>query len=122
MEAPRKIWISEDGTGIVSRIEFDKNTNQLVGLVLPVNDATGIPVPFSFIANSLEDIQQFMQKEQSKTVYVIMAQPLKEGVPPFILQIFGTNNRFTANTVTLRHKFTIAHLKRYEINLFLFYF
>lgn len=114
MGSPKIVWLSEDGTGIVSRVEYDSSTNQLVGLVLPLNDKTGIPIPYSFPADSQENIEAFMKKEKSKIVYIVMAQPLKEGIPPFLLQIFGTNNKFSADSVTRRHKFTIAELKRYE--------
>lgn len=120
MEAPRTVWISEDGTSVVARVQYDSCTNQLIGLVLPIDDKTGIPIPFSFLANSMEDIQEMVQKEQSKVVYLVMAQPLKEGVPAFILQIFGTNNKFTQKMVTQRQKFTIEYLKKYETNFFNF--
>lgn len=112
MGAPRTVWLSEDATGIVSRVQFDVSTNQLVGLVLPINDMNGMPIPFSFPANSVEGIETFMKEESSKLVYVVMAQPLVENVPAFILQIYGTNNRFTADMVSKRHKFTISELTR----------
>jgi hypothetical protein len=33
---PLKVWISEDGTRILDKVEYDPQTNQLVGLVLPL--------------------------------------------------------------------------------------
>lgn len=118
MDAPKTVWISEDGTGIVQRVQYDSSTDQLIGLVLPINSLTGMPIPFSFPASSVQNIEEFMKKEQAKIVYVVMAQSLKENVPPFILQIFGTNNRFTANMVTQRQKYTVQELKKYEIIFF----
>lgn len=45
LKAVKKVWISEDGTAITARISYDPKTNQLVGIVLPLN-SNGCPVPF----------------------------------------------------------------------------
>lgn len=44
-----------------------------------------------------------------------MAQALDERVPPFILQIYGTNNAFTAKDVVRRWSFMKTELERYVI-------
>lgn len=56
----------------------------------------------------------FMQYKKSTLVYIVMAIPLKEGVPPFILQLYGTDNRFTAIDVIKRWDHIIHDLKRYS--------
>lgn len=89
------IWLSEDGSGIISKVEYDPKSNQLIGLVLPTNAQSGMPINFSFMAKSVSDIQKFMKMTTSSLVYVVMAQPLMENVPPFVLQIFGVDNKFT---------------------------
>lgn len=101
VRAVKKIWLSEDATAIVHKISYDPTTNQLVGILLPL-DKNGCPIPFSFLANDAETIKQFVQHPQSKSVYVVMAQTLDESVPPFILQMFGTNNQFTSEDVIRR--------------------
>lgn len=35
---PLVVWISEDATGIVNKVQYDPRTNQLVGLVLPLQE------------------------------------------------------------------------------------
>lgn len=52
-----------------------------------------------------------MKGEKSSLVYVVTAQPLN-CVPPFILQVYGTNNKFTAQNVHLRWQHTINELER----------
>lgn len=42
-----------------------------------------------------------------------MAQPIKAKSSPFLLQIFGTDNKFSANDVLKRWKFTVTELKKY---------
>lgn len=47
LQAPPKVWLSEDASGIVQKAVFDSFSNQLVGLVLPVNNESGMPIPFT---------------------------------------------------------------------------
>lgn len=110
---PKCVWLCEDGSGIVQKVEYDPSSNQLIGLVLPLNENTGIPMSFSFMAKSAADIKKYIQKHPTaKLVYIVLAQPLKEKVPPFILQIYGTDNSFTANNVQHRWEHTIQELKK----------
>lgn len=106
------VWLSEDASAIVSKIEYDHRTNQMVGIVLPIEPNNGMPIPFSFQARNVEEIQSNMKQNKSTSVYMIMAQPLATNAPPFILQLFGTDNKFKAKHVILRWKHTIDELKR----------
>lgn len=115
IRAPKSVWISEDASGIVQKVIYDVNTNQLVGLTLPIDEANGMPRLYQFIARTLKDIESHMKKELSHFIYAIVAQPLKPNSPPFILQIYGTNNKFTADQLTARWKYTINELKRFKI-------
>lgn len=56
------VWLSEDATGIINKIEYDPKFNQLIGLVLPINSNSGMPISFSFIAKTAEDIKKLMEK------------------------------------------------------------
>lgn len=46
---PKCVWICEDASGIVAGVKHDPSTNQLVGLVLPLDSNTGIPRDHSFV-------------------------------------------------------------------------
>lgn len=106
------VWLSEDASGIVPKIEFDSKSNQMIGLVLPTDPNTGMPTAFTYLARNVDEIQANMQRKMSTLVYIVLAQPLKKNVPPFLLQIFGTDNSFTSHDVLLRWKHTINELKR----------
>lgn len=106
------VWLSEDGSGVQGKVEFDPNTNQMVGLVLPLDQCTGMPIKFSFLARDVDEIQENMKRNKSMYVYVIMAQPLSRDVPPFPLQLFGSDNKFTTKNVSLRWQYTVEQLKR----------
>lgn len=114
LNVPKKVWISEDATGIVARISYDNSTNQLIGLLLPTNEKTGMQMPFTFIPQTAQDINdQIKNNPMSTLVYIILAQPMCRKVPPFILAVFGTDNRFKTLDVLLRWRHMQDQLKRY---------
>lgn len=110
---PKHIWLCEDATGINAKIEFHPATNQLVGIVLPLDSKTGLPQPFTYLASSAEAIEKNATQKMSSLVYMVLALPLKPGIPPFVLQVFGTDNKFRAENVALRLEHTSRVLKKY---------
>lgn len=112
LKLKKYVWLSEDATGITSKVEFDSKSNQMVGLVLPISTSSGMPIPFSYLARNAEEIQTNIAKDKSTHVYVVMAQPLMAGVPPFMLQIYGTNNKFKTQDVLRRWKRTVEELRK----------
>lgn len=115
LHVDKTVWISEDGSGIVSNIHYDSIFDQLVGYVLPNCPSTGSPIPFSFKARDADEITKHMSNpniKQSSLVYLVMAQPLNENAPPFVLQIFGTDNRFSKEDVIKRWRHTENELAK----------
>lgn len=113
LNAPSQIWLSEDASGIVSKVEYDNKTNQLIGLVQPTSQNTGMPIPFSFVPQTVTDIEALMKGNAKSTlVYLVLAQPLMKNVPPYILQIYGSDNTFKSKDVLLRWKHTQDQLER----------
>ena len=55
-QASRLIAISEDATRIISRVDYDVETDRCVGFVLPVN-ACGLPIVYSFLVASFVAIE-----------------------------------------------------------------
>lgn len=113
MNCTKNVWLSVDATVITSKVTYDPNANQLVGLVLPSDEITGCPKPFTYIASNAECIKGHLMKAKSSVVYVIMAQPVDEKVPPFVLQMFGSDNKFKTTDVLKRWKHTNAELEKY---------
>lgn len=113
MGTKKSVWLSEDATAIVSKVKYDAKTDQMVGLLLPLDESNGCPIPFSFIARDADTIETFLKEPMSHSVYLIMAQPVEENVPPFVLQLFGTTQRFRSSDVVKRWRHTEAELKRY---------
>ncbi|XP_031623022.1 uncharacterized protein LOC116340587 [Contarinia nasturtii] len=111
------VWVSEDGTGINTKIEYDNSTNQIVGLVLPINGTNGMPVSYTFLANSVDDIQKYIKKPVSTLLYAVLAQPLQPNIPPYVLQIFGTDNTFEAKDVVRRWAHITEELRKHGIEV-----
>lgn len=66
----------------------------------------------SFVAKDAGTIERFIHMPKSKFVYVVMAQPLDETIPPFILQIFGAEATSNSRDVVNRWNFTKLELAK----------
>jgi hypothetical protein len=76
---PLIVATSEDATRIVSRVEFDPTTNQLVGLVAPLND-NGLPIKHHFPAEKASAIVEYFKRfPKANNAIVIMVQSLSIG-------------------------------------------
>ena len=103
--ATKIISISEDATRLIGRVDYDKETDKLVGFVLPSNKE-GVPLSDSFIAVSFDFVQDtFLTSEIGKYVLVYMAQPLEENVPAYCLMCTATDNRYNAELIIKRWKY-----------------
>lgn len=99
---PKIIAVGEDATRVISRIDYDSCTDQLVGFVLPV-DGNGLPIQNSFTASSVDVIENhFLNGNVAKYAFTYMAQPLSRNASPFVLACFSSSNQFTAELVLQR--------------------
>lgn len=112
IKAPKYVWLSEDGSGIITKVVYDVTSNSLIGLNLPLDQRTGMPHSSTFKARSLEEIEKHMCEPKSTLVYVVMAQPIIPNASPYILQIFGTNNKFKTTDVLNRWNYTKSELAK----------
>ena len=114
-DAPLVIAISEDATRVIGRVEYDSETNRLVGFVLPCN-SDGLPLADSFLAVSLDVIEEcFKSQEISKFAYVFMAQCVSQYVPAFCLGCIGSNNCFDATDVLKRWQYIFSQCQKRNI-------
>lgn len=111
------VWVAEDATVITQKVHYDVSTDTLVGLVSPIDKKTGCPILFYYKASTADEIIENMKKEKATSVYLIMAQPLDEKIPPFVLALFGMNSSLTSRDVINRWKYIKTELKRYGITV-----
>jgi hypothetical protein len=101
-EIPLHGWGSEDATKNMPGVRYSSKTNKMVGLVGPL-DETGFPDLNSFEFNSIEGAYKIYQDHtKAEYVNVLMFQPLANRAMPFVLNLYGTDNRFTNEHVTSR--------------------
>lgn len=112
-DAGNRVWICEDGTGLIPKIVYDARLDQLIEMTLPIDVHTGCPKRYEFTARDEEEIKKFCRLTKSTHLYLVLAIPLKEGIPPFVLQLFGTDNCFTARNIVKRWNYTTHELERY---------
>ena len=110
--APYYISIGEDATRLISRIDYDAETDRCVGFVLPNDSKTGLPIVDAYKAVSFEAMQSmFTNATKAKYAYVYMAQPMCLRTPPFVLACVGTDNKFDGNQILLRWKYIYTECK-----------
>lgn len=114
---PLWVSLSEDGTRIENRAQYDSRTNQIIGFVQPI-DVNGMPESFTYKARTaMEILQYFADKTPiSNSVNTVMAKPFGTG-EAFCLLIFGTDNQYTARDVANRWQFITKELNRIGIGV-----
>lgn len=116
-KAPMVVTIGEDATRLVKRVDYDSETDRLVGFVLPC-DARGLPLHDSFIAVSFEAMTEaFQNGKVANNAFVFMAQSLCDGVPAFCLACVGTDNKFSADLVLNRWTHIVSECKKRGITV-----
>ena len=116
-DAPLVVAVSEDATQVISRVEYDNETNRLVGFLLPC-DSNGLPVADSFLALSLESIEEcFKSQEISKFAYVFMARCISQHIPAFCLGCIGSSNCFDATDVLQRWQYIFSECQKRNITI-----
>ncbi|KAE8738182.1 hypothetical protein FOCC_FOCC016345 [Frankliniella occidentalis] len=114
-DLPRVIALSEDGTRITGKIEYDPISNRLVGFAAPL-DENGLPDTDHYIASGEKAMAaMFATAPRAHTAYVLMAKPLLQGAAAFCLAAFGTDNRFKAEGAVRRWRWLKQTAERYNI-------
>ena len=118
--APRMISISEDATRVVSRVEYDGNSDSIVGFVLPISEDS-LPKQNLFSATTLEEIEQiFASSKKATSAYIYVAQAISLNVPPFCLALIGSDNCFDATVVLKRWEYIIKECNARNIKVISF--
>ena len=111
------VSIGEDATRVISRVEYDSQTDRCVGFVLPI-DEQGLPIVDSFLVTSYERIEEmFAYSTIAKYAYVYIAKPLDNHSLPFCLGCMGSDNKFNAETVLLRWNHIITEYEKRGIHV-----
>lgn len=115
---PLFVSLSEDATKIENRIQYDSQTVQLVGFILPINESNGMPIPFSYKGRTAGEILMHFSTNRriASNVNTVIAQPLGEA-PSFCLLLFGTDNRYKSLDVSKRWTYIAEELTKIGITV-----
>lgn len=117
-QLPLIVSLSEDGTRIQGRPQYDRKSNEIVGFTLPINDITGLPIRSFFPARNFKDFCKHFTQDNSVSAHanVVIAQPLGNA-PPFCLLVYGFDNNHTANETLNRWTTIVSELKELNIDV-----
>lgn len=126
LKLPKIVALSEDATRITNRVQYDPQTNQLVGFVLPLG-ANGMPIAGYNKARSAAEMEQCFynvetreERKRASFVNVVMAQSLVPGTPAFCLLLFGSDGKYTSKDIEKRWQFIRDELKKKGIEVVTF--
>ena len=117
--APYEVWISEDGTGTINKVQYDPFTNLLVGFVIPT-DKNSMPKHMFFKATSAKLIEKYFKDFKEKVaslLYLYKAQSNNPKVPPFCLLSFGSDNKMNYIEIQNRWNFIKNQLGSCKIKI-----
>lgn len=98
----RAVYMNEDATACIKRVEWLSKSNQCVGFVAPLNE-NGLPHKDYFPATSMHTVSEYFKKNpKAGYLYAIVATPLTTKAAPFVLGLFGSDNKFTHEEVAKR--------------------
>lgn len=100
------VFISEDCSAIIPKIEYDSTFNSFNGFVTPLSQ--GIPIENAFQFNSFEQLKAAIDiTPRANLVNVHLVQPIYDNTlslvpPPIVLSTYGTDNKLTSIDILKR--------------------
>lgn len=102
------VYGSEDQTKVKVELKYNGKFNTINGLVSPL-DENGFPVKDTFKFTTIEKTINLVNTfSKAEYVNVIMIKSLQNNSIPFMLCLYGTNNKFVSEDVTNRW-LTVKH-------------
>ncbi|CAF2127717.1 unnamed protein product [Rotaria magnacalcarata] len=89
------VFIVEDATSSICRIDYDATSNSFIGFSSPLID--GVPQPNFFQTENFEQLELwFNEIDKAKFINLYMLKSLVLSDPPFIFAAYGSNNKAKA--------------------------
>ena len=94
-------FIAEDATTSICRIDYDARSNSFIGFSAPLVD--GIPQSNYFQTDNFEQLELwFAEEDKAKFINLYMLKSIVLSEPPFILAVYGSNNKAKAIEILKR--------------------
>lgn len=102
---PLVVSWSEDATRITGGVEYKPQTDELTGLVVPLNKSTGLPSGSMKCPSPQAVLDHLKRCPVARNVQLTLVQPLVVGAAPFCVNYYCTDNKFTAEDVKLKWEY-----------------
>lgn len=90
----------------MKKASFDAKSGKFIGFVTGF-DANGFPVPIEISNVTAQTVNDVVKKyPQATTLYVYVVRSVTPGAAPFVIAIFGTDNKFTCQDAYLHPETT----------------
>ena len=91
------VFASEDCTGVIQKISYDRNSNSFIGFCPPLK-TDGFPRISTFNIDSFNELEHALRTQKTASLLNIhVLQPITSGekhLSPFLLSAYGTDNEF----------------------------
>ena len=113
------VFGSEDCTGVIRKIKYDKDTNTFIGFSSPLSN--GLPILKKFQTDSMEQLRNwFSIVEKAPLLNVHMVQPvasLDNQSSPILLSAYDVNSRYTSVDIIRRWSFMYEECNKKDIRM-----
>ncbi|CAF4987434.1 unnamed protein product, partial [Rotaria sp. Silwood1] len=110
-------YASEDCTGVISKIQYDAESNSFVGFCSELR--AGIPMLRQYQTDDFLELEEWFETfKKSTLVNLHTVQPITSiGSPPFLLSSFGTDNHIDSVSIIHRWLFILEECKKRNIRI-----
>ncbi len=111
------VYVSEDCTGIISKVQYDTETNSFVGFCIPL--VNGLPAMRHYQTDSFLELEDWFETiNQSTLVNIHTIQPITSITsPPFLLSSFGTDNKADSISILSRWLYVFEQCQKINIRI-----
>ena len=108
------VFVSEDCTGVISKICYDVETDSFIGFCPTLNN--GLLIMRQYQTNDFFQLENWFQTiERSTLMNIYTVQHISNRAPPFLLSGFGTNNKIDA--ISVRHRWLFIYEQCHQDNI-----
>lgn len=113
----KEIFVAEDATRVKASITYDKNLDECVGFVLPL-DNNGLPKQNVFKCNSPYIVKKYFEKyRKAKFINAIVMTPLYENSKSKPICVYSTDNSYKFEYVMKRYDYLIREFAKYGVTV-----
>lgn len=111
------VYSSEDSTSVVSKIQYDVESNSLIGFCVKL--VNGLPLTRQYQTDDFTELENWFETiNQATLVNIHTVQPITSVTSPsFLLSGFGTDNSYNTISIICRWLYVYEQCQRHNIRV-----